>query len=109
MQVTGEMLEREKENTRSRIDMDVAMDRINRIQTPILVQGRINDNNMPVFRLLYELSRAAGNPVEWKAYEHPEHGFLFPTRNRQGEYAPDAVQLQAVQESIDYFDGCLAE
>ena len=80
MDVTEEMLQREKEETRARIDMKVAMARINAIATPILVMGRTNDNNMPAFRLSYELAREAGKQVEWKTYSHPEHGFIFVTR-----------------------------
>ena len=57
MDVTEEMLQREKDETRKRIDM-VAMERINAIKMPIMVMGRTNDNNMPVFRLSYELARS---------------------------------------------------
>lgn len=105
--VTEEMQRKELEDRRARVDMKVAMERINRIQMPIFVQGRINDDNLPVFRLTYELSRDAGKQVEWKAYEHPEHGFVFPRRNMQGVYDPDPVQVQAVQDALAYFNGCL--
>jgi len=107
MDVTDEMLEREKAETRARINMAVAMPRINAIRTPILVQGRTNDNNMPVFRLSYELAREAGKQVEWKTYSHPEHGFIFVRRNERGVYAPDPVQLEIVKDTIAYFDRCL--
>lgn len=107
MDVTEEMLQREKEETRGRINMSVAMARINAIRTPILVQGRTNDNNMPAFRLSYELARDAGKQVEWKTYSHPEHGFIFVRRNEKGVYEPDPVQLEIVKDSLAYFDRCL--
>lgn len=105
--VTAEMQRQELAARRARVDMKVAMERINRIQMPIFVQGRTNDDNLPVFRLTYELSRDAGKQVEWKTYEHLEHGFVFPRRNMQGVYDPDPVQREAVKDAIAYFDRCL--
>ena len=107
MNVTEEMQQREKEAARARIDMNVAMERINRIRMPIFVQGRTGDNNQPVFRLSYELAREAGKQVEWKTYDHAEHGFIFVRRNAQGAYEPDPVQLEVVKDSLAYFDRCL--
>jgi len=107
MNVTQQMLDEEKAATRARIDMTVAMERINRIKTPILVMGRINDNNEPQFRLAYELAKEAGKPVEWKQYEHPEHGFIFVTRNAKGAYDPDPTQKQIVADTIAHFNSCL--
>ena len=107
MDVTEEMLQREKEETRTRIDMKVAMERINAIKMPIMVMGRTNDDNMPVFRLSYELARDAGKQVEWKTYSHPEHGFIFVRRNERGEYVPDPAQSEIVKDTIAYFDRCL--
>lgn len=107
MDVTEAMLLAEKEETRKRIDMKVAMARINAIQTPIYVMGRTNDDNMPVFRLSYELARDAGKQVEWKTYSHPEHGFIFVRRNDKGVYQPDPVQTEIVKDSLAYFDRCL--
>jgi dipeptidyl aminopeptidase/acylaminoacyl peptidase len=107
MDVTEEMLLAEKEEARKRIDMKVAMARINAIRTPIMVMGRTGDNNMPAFRLSYELARDAGKQVEWKTYVHPEHGFIFVRRNEKGAYAPEPVQTEIVRDSLTYFDGCL--
>jgi dienelactone hydrolase len=105
--VTEEMQRAELAETRARTDMKVAMGRINRIKTPIFVQGRINDDNLPQFRLAYELAREAGKQVEWKGYSHLEHGFVFVRRNDKGMYAPDPVQQEVVKDSIAYFDRCL--
>lgn len=107
MDVNEAMLLAEKEETRRRIDMKVAMARINAIQTPIMVMGRTPDNNMPAFRLSYELARDAGKQMEWKTYSHPEHGFIFVRRNEKGMYAPDPVQTEIVKDSLAYFEKCL--
>jgi dipeptidyl aminopeptidase/acylaminoacyl peptidase len=105
--VTEAMQRAELEETRARTNTKTAMERINRIQMPIFVQGRTNDDNLPTFRLAYELAREAGKQVEWKTYEHLEHGFVFVRRNDRGAYAPDPVQVQVVKDSIAYFDRCL--
>lgn len=108
MDVTEAMLLAEKAEARTRVNMPVAMERINRIgATRIMVFGRVNDDNMPSFRLSYELAKEAGKQAEWKQYSHAEHGFIFVRRNAKGVYDPDAVQRQSVSDAIAYFDGCL--
>jgi len=101
---TEEMQRKAVEELRGRIDMAVAMERIKAVKTPMLVQGRERDHNQAVFRLNYELLREAGKDVEWKSYDHDEHGFIFVKRNDKGVYEPDPVQLQIVKDSIAYFD-----
>jgi dienelactone hydrolase len=105
MKVNSEEMQRKAvEELRGRIDTNVAMQRINAVKMPILVQGRERDHNQAIFRLNYELLRDAGKKVEWKSYDHDEHGFIFVRRNVQGVYAPDAVQLEIIKDSIAYFD-----
>jgi dienelactone hydrolase len=101
---TEEMQKKSTAEARGQIDMDVAMQRIGPIKTPILVLGRERDHNQAIFRANYELLHEAGKDVEWKSYEHKEHGFIFVRRNEQGVYQPDPVQIQAVKDSIAYFD-----
>ena len=101
---TEEMQRRAGGELRGRIDLAVAMERINAVKTPILVQGRERDHNQAIFRLNYELLREAGKDVEWISYDHDEHGFIFVKRNEKGVYAPDPTQLQIVKDSIAYFD-----
>ena len=86
------------------IDREVAMARINPIDTPILVQGRSRDHNQPVFRVNYDLLLEAGKNVEWKTYDHDVHGFVYVERDSAGNYAPDKVQLEAISDSIAFFD-----
>ena len=107
MDITPAIMAKELAETRARTDIATAMERIERIKTPILVVGRINDDNEPQFRLAYELAKEAGRPVEWQQYAHPQHGFVFVTRNASGVYDPDPTQKQAVADTIAHFNGCL--
>ena len=45
-----------------------------------------------------------GKEAEWATYEHDRHGFVYVERNSQGVYDPDPVQIQAVRDSIAFFD-----
>ena len=100
----AEYLAAKMEATRSRIDMEVAMARIEPIDLPIFVQGRDRDHNQDVFRLNYELLEEAGKDVEWKTYDHELHGFAYVQRNADGGYEPDPIQLEVVADSIAFFD-----
>jgi hypothetical protein len=68
------------------------------------VQGRDSDELQGIFRVCYDLLIEAGKPAQWATYEHEVHGFVYVQRNAAGAYEPDAVQLQAVQDSIAFFD-----
>jgi dienelactone hydrolase len=98
------MLMREPAKVRARITEDVARQRISTIKTPIFVQGRNSDELQGIFRVCYDLLVELGKDTRWATYEHDVHGFLYVTRNRDGVYAPDAVQVQAVNDSIAFFD-----
>ena len=98
------MLMRETEKVRGRIDLDVALERISTINTPILVQGRDSDELQGIFRMGYDLLQESGKESEWKSYEHDVHGFVYVRRNDDGVYDPDAVQLEGVKDSIAFFN-----
>lgn len=98
------MLMREVAKVRPRITEDVAKARILTIETPIFVQGRDCDELQGIFRVSYDLLREAGKAAEWKSYDHPLHGFVYPWRNASGDYAPDALQLQALADTLDFFN-----
>jgi len=98
------MLMREPEKVRERITDDIARQRIGSIRTPIFVQGRNSDELQGIFRVCYDLLVELGKEAKWATYEHPVHGFIYAKRNEAGIYAPDAVQIQAVADSIAYFD-----
>jgi dienelactone hydrolase len=101
------MLMREASKVRPRITEDVARARIAPITTPILVQGRDSDELQGIFRVCYDLLVEMSKDAAWKSYEHDVHGFVYVQRNDKGVYAPDAVQAEAVRDSIAYFDGYL--
>jgi len=101
------LLMREPAKVRGRITEDVARERIASIKTPIFVQGRNADELQGIFRVCYDLLVELGKEARWATYEHAEHGFVFVKRNGDGLYAPDAVQREAVKDSIGFFDACL--
>jgi dienelactone hydrolase len=98
------MLMREASKVRPRITEDVAQARVRPITTPIFVQGRDSDELQGIFRVCYDLLAELGKDAKWASYEHDEHGFVFVRRNQDGVYAPDAVQTQAIKDSIAFFD-----
>src|SRR5215467_1367395 len=98
------MLMREAGKVRPRITEDVALERVRPITTPIFVQGRNSDELQGIFRVCYDLLAELGKDAKWATYEHDEHGFVYVGRNDKGVYAPDAVQIGAVKDSIAYFD-----
>jgi dienelactone hydrolase len=101
---TPDMQKEAVERLRGQIDMAVAMERINAIQTPIRVQGRDRDHNQAVFRLNYELLKEANKEVAWASYDHDQHGFIFVRRNELGVYVPDPIQAQVIKDSIAYMN-----
>ncbi len=89
---------------RRHIDLDAATARIETIETPILVMGRERDHLQGIFRTTYELLAEAGKDVEWISYDHDVHGYVYPTRNEEGDYDVDEVQLEAIAYVISWLD-----
>jgi hypothetical protein len=98
-----EMQMRQVQKVRARINEAVARQRIRRIRTPLLVLGREDDHLQGIFRASYDLLREEGKDAEWASYDHPMHGYLFPVRGRDGAYAVDPMQEQAIAVAIDFF------
>jgi dienelactone hydrolase len=98
------MLMREVEKVRARITPDIARQRLSTIRTPIFVQGRNSDELQGIFGVCYELMLELGKEAQWKSYEHDVHGFVYVRRNENGVYDPDPVQIDAVDDSIAFFD-----
>jgi len=101
------MIASEPAKVRARITEEVARARIAPIATPIFVQGRNSDELQGIFRVCYDLLAELGKEARWATYEHDVHGFVYVLRNAEGVYAPDAVQRQAVADSLGFFDGYL--
>jgi hypothetical protein len=89
---------------RPRITEEVARERMEPIATPIFVQGRDSDELQGIFRVCYDLLGEMGKETRWASYDHDVHGFVYVQRGADGAYAPDAVQVQAVRDSIGFFD-----
>ena len=103
------MLMREPAKVRARITEEVARERMRPVRTPIFVQGRDADELQGIFRVCYDLLLELGKDARWKTYDHDVHGFVYVRRNADGEYAPDAVQREAVKDSIAFFDSHMGE
>ncbi len=97
------MLMRSPEKVRPRITEEVARERMSTIDTPILVQGRDQDELQGIFRVSYDLLAELGKPAEWASYDHEDHGFVYPERNAAGIYDPNDVARQSVADSIAFF------
>jgi dienelactone hydrolase len=97
-----EMQMAETEKVRSRIDLGLARDRIDSIQTPLLIMGRETDHLQGIFRTTYELLTEAGKEVEWVSYDHPLHGYIFPERASDGSYHVDEIQEAAIAAVLAY-------
>ena len=98
------MLMREATKVRPRITEDVARARVAPIDTPFFVQGRDYDELQGIFRVSYDLLHEMGKDAIWKSYDHDLHGFIYPVREADGTYKPDAVQRQAFADTKAFFD-----
>lgn len=98
------MLMREATKVRPRITEDVARARVAPIDTPFFVQGRDDDELQGIFRVSYDLLHEMGKDAIWKSYDHDLHGFIYPEREADGTYKPDAVQRQAFADTKAFFD-----
>ena len=81
-----------------------AMERIARIQMPILIFGRTTDHQNGIFKLSYEWMKEAGKDVQWQEFDHGVHGYVFIYPQKDGSYKPDAMQAKAFDIVMNYFD-----
>jgi len=90
------------------LDKPIAMQRLRRIEVPILMMGRTDDHLQGIFETAYAWMKEAGVNVEWISHDHPVHGYLIRVAEENGVYRPDAVQLTAIQEALDFFGRYMA-
>jgi hypothetical protein len=88
---------------RERIDMQVALQRINSIRTPLFIMGRDQDELQGIFRLSYELLAEQNKDVVWQSYDHDLHGFIFPLLGEDGNYVTNKVQELAIKDVLSFF------
>jgi len=94
----------DKELARRLADADRAMQRVRAVDIPLLIMGREDDHLQGAFALLYEWLAAAGRDARWVSFDHPEHGYALLGRTPGHESAPDAVQEQAFDVYMAFFD-----
>jgi dienelactone hydrolase len=94
----------DKELVRKNTDKARAMERIRRIRTPILHIGRDRDHLQGIFQLAHEWMVEAGKDSAWVSLDHPDHGYPYLYRRADGSFEPDAVQKQAFETFMAYFD-----
>lgn len=85
------------------LDKEVAMQRIRRIETPILMMSRDDDELQGIFETAYTWMKEADRNVEWVIHDHPVHGYLIRVPKENGIYKPDSIQLEAIQEALGFF------
>jgi dienelactone hydrolase len=94
----------DKERVRKAADKARAMARIRRIDTPMLHIGRDRDHLQGIFALAHEWMVEAGKDSTWMSLDHPDHGYPFLYARDDGTFAPDAIQRQAFDAFMSYFD-----
>ncbi len=103
----GELQYQNIEDVRRNADRKAAMERIRRIETPMLHVGRDTDHLQGIFQLAHEWMKEAGNDSTWASFDHSDHGYPFIYRSPDGAYRPDPVQSQAFELFMRFFDAHL--
>ena len=81
-----------------------AMERIRRINTPMLHIGRDHDHLQGIFKLAHEWMVEAGKDSTWASFDHPAHGYPFIERGADGSFNPNPAQQAAFDLFMQYFD-----
>lgn len=81
-----------------------AMERIRRINTPMLHIGRDHDHLQGIFKLAHEWMIEAGKDSKWASFDHPAHGYPFIETGADGSYNPNPAQQAAFDLFMAYFD-----
>jgi dienelactone hydrolase len=92
------------ETVRENANKKKAMERIERIKTPVLIFGRERDHLQGVFKLTHEWMKEAGKDVAWESFDHPVHGYVFIFNQPDGSYKPDDIQRKTFDIVMNYFD-----
>jgi dienelactone hydrolase len=100
----GVLQYQDKELVRKNADKARAMERINRISTPILHLGRDHDHLQGIFQLAHEWMVEAGKDSTWVSMDHPDHGYPYLYRQPDGSFEPDPTQRKAFDVFMAHFD-----
>ena len=88
---------------RKRINMEIALERIRSIETPLFIMGRNQDELQGIFRVSYDLLYEQKKEVIWKSYDHDLHGYVYPLLGKDGNYIVDDVQKEEINDVISFF------
>lgn len=102
--VADEIQYNDIEVVRRNADKAKAMERIRRIQTPILHIGREKDHLQGIFKLAHEWMLESGKDSTWASFDHPDHGYPYIYAQPDGSFKPDPVQREAFDFLMKYFD-----
>ncbi len=76
--------------------------------TPVLIDiilgVLVGGGFLCIVGLGYEWLKEAGGNVEWLSFDHPVHGYVFIYNQKDRSFKPDAVQQQAYDAFMAYFD-----
>jgi dienelactone hydrolase len=100
----SELQLQDKELARKLADEQRAIERVGEVEIPLLVMGRDDDHLQGAFALLYEWLAETGKDVQWASFDHPEHGYTLLGRSYLEGGRPDAIQEQAFELYMSFFD-----
>src|SRR5690606_17067275 len=83
----GEPQLQDKEDVRRIANKAEAMERIRRIDTPLLFMGRESDHLQGIFALTHEWLVEAGKNSTWASFDHPRHGYVLRRRDDDPAHA----------------------
>src|SRR6201999_2159368 len=87
------------------VNKKIALERLRRIKVPLLFMNRDHDHMQGLFETAYEGAEEAGLHPEHASYNHDVHGYLLRVKkDDKGAYQPDAIQVKAIQQTIDFFN-----
>ena len=86
------------------VDKKLALERFRRIKVPILFMNRDHDHMQGLFETAYEWAKEAGLDPEHASYDHDVHGYVLRVKqDAKGAYLPDAIQVKAIGQAVDFF------
>jgi dipeptidyl aminopeptidase/acylaminoacyl peptidase len=85
------------------MDRDAAMQRINAVQTPLLILVGTKDSLLPIDRRLHDLMAEAGKPVRMEVYENGYHDFVMGPQGHAGRAEPLMdITLTALENTLKF-------
>jgi dienelactone hydrolase len=91
------------------VNKKIALERLRRIKVPLLFMNRDHDHMQGLFETVYEWAKEAGLNPEHVSYDHNVHGYVLRVKqDESGAYHPDEIQLEAIQQAIDFFNRRMA-